>query len=153
MEQAQQTRSSSEFSTLGEIIYPGRPDFVDHGWGVTYAKSFPQYVYSLGRNGALIHKVNYVSIRWWRGSMDRMIRLRKPCIIAETICGMAKFVQTDEQQYRSNRLRASFCEIPKPDAVLCGRCHGEHTNFPRKDPTAKERLKLAKVKLGCIARW
>lgn len=144
-------REHTEFTTLGEITYPGRPDFSDHEWGVTYAKDFPQYVYSLGRNGQLIHKVSYVSIRWWRGSFDKMIRLRKPCIIAETVCGMSKFIQTESAK---DRMRASFCEIPKADAVVCKRCAGEAlSTFPRKDPTSKERQRIAKVTLGCISRF
>jgi len=142
---------STEFSTLGEIVYPGRPDFSDHEWGVTYAKSFPQYVYSLSHNASLIHRVSYVQVRWWRGSYDKMIRLRKPCIIAETICGMAKFIQTEETTFR-RRLKASFCAVPKADAVLCEKCEGRAlSTFPRKKSDSKERMKLAKIKLGCIA--
>ena len=140
----------SDFQTLGEITYPGRPDFADHEWGVTYAKDYPTFVYSLGRNGQLIHRVSLVSIRWWRGSYDRMIRLRKPRIIAETVCGMSKFIQTESSK---NRMRASFCEIPKPDAVICRRCMGEAlSTFPRKDPNSKERQKMAKIALGCVTR-
>jgi len=142
---------STEFSTLGEIIIRGRPDFEDHEFGKTYLKKFPKYVYSTGHNGALIHKVSYVMVRWWKGSYDKMIRLKKPAIIAETVCGMAKHIQTDGD-WRRNRMPAAFCAIPKPDAVLCKRCEGVAiSTFPRKDPDSKERLKLAKVKLGCIA--
>ena len=135
-----------QFSTLGEVTIPGRPDFTDHEFGITYAKKFSPYVYSTGHNGMLIHKVAYVSLRWWKGSCDRMVRLRNPQMVAETVCGMAKFIQTGK------RMAASMCAIPKPDAVMCKRCMGEAlSTFPRRDPTSKERARLAKVKLGCIA--
>jgi hypothetical protein len=136
----------NNFSTLGEITLAGRPDFQDHEFGVTYAKKFSPYVYSTDHNGSLIHKVSHVSLHWWKGNFDHMVRLRNPTVIAETVCGMSKFIQTGK------RLSASMCAIPKPDAVLCKRCMGEASStFPRKDPTSRERLKLAKVKLGCIA--
>src|SRR5277367_1039429 len=123
-----------DFTTLGEITHPGRPDFYDNGWGKTQLKRHPQYVYSTGHKGQLIHKISHVTVRWWQGSMDRMVRLRKPVIIAETICGMSKFVQS------GGRLKASMCEIPKPDAVMCKRCLGEAlSTFPRRDPTSKHR--------------
>src|ERR1700690_2321909 len=125
------------FDLEGETVLMGPPDFTDHEFGVTYAKKFSPYVYSTGHNGSLIHKVSHVSLRWWKGSYDRMVRLRNPQIIAGTICGMSKFIQTGK------RLSASMCAIPKPDAVLCKRCMGEAiSTFPRKDPTSKERLKL-----------
>ncbi len=138
---------STEFSTLGEIVIQGRPDFSDWEFGVTYAKTFPQYVYSLGHNGQLIHKVAYVSLRWWEGCYDKMVRRRNPLIIAETVCGCSRFIQS------GGRLRAAFCEIPKPDAVLCKRCLGEAmSTFPRKDPKSKQRQQMAKIKLGCLTR-
>jgi hypothetical protein len=138
---------SEDFRTLGEITIPGRPDFEDHEFGKTYAKKFAPYVYSTGHNGMLIHKVASVTLRWWQGSGDRMIRLRHPQVIAETICGMSKFIQTQK-----HRMSASMCAIPKPEAVMCKRCMGEAiSTFPRRDPTSKERARLAKVKLGCIA--
>ncbi len=137
---------STDFRTLGEIVIEGRPDFEDNNFGKTRAKTHPQYVYSSNHQGYLIHKVHHVTLHWWQGSMHRMIRLRNPLMIAETVCGMSKFIQT------GGRIRASFCAIPKPDAVLCKKCLGEAVaTFPRKDPTSKERARLAKVKLGCIA--
>jgi hypothetical protein len=137
---------ATEFQTLGEIVIHDRPDFYDHEFGKTYAKTFPKYVYSSNHQGYLIHKVAHVSLHWWKGSMDKMIRLRNPRIIAATVCGMSKFIQT------GGRIRASFCAVPKPDAVMCKRCMGEAlSTFPRKDPASKERARLAKVKLGCIA--
>jgi hypothetical protein len=134
----------SDFKTLGEITIPGRPDFDDHEFGKTYAKKFPQYVYS--PKGYLIHKVASVMLRWWDGNYDHMVRLRNPVIIAETVCGMSKFIK------QSGRIKGQFCAIPKPDAVLCKKCFGEASaTFPRRDATSKERARLAKVKLGCIA--
>ena len=136
---------ATEFQTLGEIVIEGRPDFADHDFGKTYAKTFPEYVYSSNHQGYLVHKVHHVTLHWWRGSMDQMIRLRHPQMIAETVCGMSKFIQT------GGRIRASFCAVPKPDAVLCKNMSRRRQYVPRKDPTSKERARLAKVKLGCIA--
>jgi hypothetical protein len=136
----------TEFQTRGEVVIEGRPDFVDHDFGKTYAKIFPRYVYSTNHQGCLIHTVKEVELWWWQPRMDKMIRLRNPRMIAHTVCGMSKFIQT------GGRIRASFCAVPKPDAVLCKKCLGEATStFSRRDPKWREATMAARVKLGCIA--
>jgi hypothetical protein len=130
------------------IEIEGRPDFEDHSFGKTYAKRFPPYVYS--RKGALIHKVVSVQIRWWQGCYDKMVRQESPTVIAETACGMSKFINAGGPGER-NRMRAVVCTIPSPIAVMCGRCHGEGANFKRDDRQRRKKLMTARANLGCVA--
>jgi hypothetical protein len=146
MTKGQGAPQRTDFKTLGEIVINGRPDFGNPEFGKTYAKTFPKYVYSTNHQGYLIHAVREVEFHWWQANMDKMIRLRNPRMIAHTICGMSKFIQT------AGRIRASFCAVPKPDAVLCKKCLGEAmSTFSRRDPQWRERVMTARVKLGCIA--
>ncbi|SRR6266851_1526846 len=119
-----------------------RPDNWD--FGITYAKKFPPYVYSANGMGCLIHKVVHVEIHWWEYSWETLVRRDTPVMIAETICGMHKRLET-------GRMRSALCAVPKPDAVLCGKCHGAPANFPRKNPASRAARYEARRKLGCIA--
>lgn len=107
------------------------------------AKSHPPYVYSTGGNSCLIHKINHVRLRWWecgpRG--EYLVRLQSPRMIAVTNC---------QRWISINGTQAKVCSMPRPDAVLCARCHGEGTNFPHGRPH-KVPMSLAKIRLGCIA--
>jgi len=116
-------------------------------WGaeehaVTYAKRIPKYVHG-GKNAALLHRVLKVRMRWWGyGPWGAyLVRLQSPILIAECVCGMS---------FRIENTSAKVCESPKPDAVLCGRCHGRGRNFPR-DSEHEVPMSLAKVRLGCVA--
>lgn len=109
----------------------------------TIVKSHIPYVYATSRNACLIHKIDHVRLQWWacgpRGAY--LVRLQSPRMIAVTNC----------QQWMSlDGTKAKACALPRPDAVLCKRCHGEGTNFPhgRSHEVPKA---LAKIKLGCIA--
>jgi hypothetical protein len=131
---------------MTQVIIEGRPDFGNWDFGVTHAKRFPKYVYSQAKsNGCLIHKIADVELRWWEAHFDYMVRLDTPKVIAHTVCGMAKFIT-----HGLRKGNALTCAVPKPDAVLCGKCHGETCSFPRKDPASKQKRKEAKLKLGCI---
>ncbi len=131
------------------IVIEGRPDFGNWDFGVTHAKKFPKYVYSqAASNGCLIHKIASVELRWWEAEFDHMVRRDKPKMIAHTVCGVSKFLT-----YGLRRGIALTCAVPKPDAVLCGRCHGESPNFPRKSPESWIKRRAAKLKLGCIAEF
>lgn len=131
------------------IDYPGRPDIgygYDPDWGCTFAKKFKPYVHSVSSNATLIHKVDRVRIRWYAGNYSYMQRLSVPSITAETVCGMSKLISSPH--IGKNRMRAKMCEVPDPNAVLCGVCHGELPTFSRK---RKVRIKKrwAKDHLNC----
>jgi hypothetical protein len=120
----------------------GRPDFDNPRFGITRAKRHPKYVYG-SIFGSLIHEINYVEFRWYELKMGYCIRLDSPRISATTKCGMSFFVSN----YNS-RGKASVCEIPKEDAVLCKACRREGRNFPKNkkhDITKQE----AKARIGC----
>lgn len=106
-------------------------------WKWHYAKRFLPYVHSTGPNAMLIHKVAAVKL---------CFEASKTTIIAETNCGMSKILA---HRYLSSRhTPAKMCEIPDPNAVLCGVCHGELPTFSKR---RKEQIKKrwAKDHLGC----
>lgn len=106
-------------------------------------KSRVPYIYGTSRNACLIHKINYVRLQWWKCGPrgDYLVRLQSPRMIAITNC---------QQWISMDGTKAKTCALPRPDAVLCARCHGEGTNFPHGRPH-KVSKQLAKVRLGCIA--
>lgn len=125
------------------IYIDGRPDFPGYNrFGITQAKKFPKYVYSANKMGLLIHKIVNVELHWWEpcDGGKRLVRRRKPSMIAHTVCGQSKFLKPG---------KAHTCEIPRPDAVLCGRCHGEAPTFGRIVPP-KVSKQYARNHLGCI---
>jgi hypothetical protein len=123
------------------IDYPGRPDFKDESFGKTEAKKHLPYVHSTSHNACLIHKVSRVVIRWYSGHYDYMKRLESPSMYAECVCGQTVFLN-------NGRRSGKMCETPDPNAVLCGRCHGELPTFSKR---RKMRIKKqwAKDHLGC----
>ena len=114
-------------------------------FGVSATKRHPAYVYSINKNACLMHKVRDVEIQWYAliddGSL--MGRLKQPAMIAHTVCGMSKALLPE---------RTRTCAIPEPDALLCGRCHGEPATFGRHGKATKAGIKRsdANVKLGCV---
>jgi hypothetical protein len=127
------------------IDYPGRPDVgqqegKDRFW-VTKAKRFKPYVHSVSRNACLIHKVADVDVVWYSGHYSYMRRLEQPRVIAHTVCGRSIFLSNGK---RSGKM----CEVPDPNAVLCGVCHGELPTFSKRRKTAIKR-QWAKDHLGC----
>lgn len=108
----------------------------------TRAKKHPPYVYGTSGNACLIHKVNYVRLRWWTygGGGSYLIRLSTPRMIAVTNC---------QRWYSLDSTRAKTCATPRSDAVLCAACHGTGRNFPhgREHAVSKE---MAKIRKGCI---
>jgi len=125
------------------IDIDGRPDFGNWEFGVTHAKHALPYVHSTWRNACLVHKVADVRMRWYDAKGSWLQRRDTPSVIAETVCGQFVFLGTDNR-----RLRGKMCKIPDPNAVLCGRCHGELPTFSAK---RKWRIKKrwAKDHLGC----
>jgi hypothetical protein len=121
-----------------------RPHPDNWGFGVTRAKKFAPYVYSANGMGCLIHKVQEVELHWWEYSWDRLIRREAPVMIARTICGMSKRIE-------AGRMKAAMCAVPKLDAVMCGKCHGQPANFPRNKPESREQRRIAKRNLGCMS--
>jgi hypothetical protein len=127
-----------------EPIYTeGRPDFP--GWnrfGITKAKSFPPYVYSANKMGMLIHRVAAVEVHWWEpcDGGERLVRRHRPSMIAITVCGQHKFLKPG---------RAHACILPRPDAVLCGKCHGQAATF-RGHEEHEVSKQYARDHLGCM---
>ena len=121
-----------------------RPSPDNWRFGITFAKKFAPYVYSANGMGALIHKVKHVELHWWEYSYQRLIRRDAPVMIAKTMCGMHKRIET-------GRMRSAMCAVPKPDAVFCGKCHGLPANFPRNKPESKTARFIARKNLGCMA--
>jgi len=139
----------------GEIRTVGRPDFNGYGmeWARTKAKRHAKYVYSR-RFGILLHEVREAELSWWKlGNGGKYwVRRQSPRITYLTKCGTYFFGPDPEAETpRGRKSRALVCELPKADAVLCGRCRGEGPVFgkgmQRKDggPTRQE----ARARLGC----
>ncbi len=126
----------------------GRPDFANHDFGHTEIKKFPPFVYSLSLNGMLVHKVSHVTASWYEAQYDRMLRLDTPKLVATTVCGYFFFIHLPRDK---KTFKASLCEIPKPDAVLCGRCHGEPASFGKHGKASCSK-RVARVRLGCLVR-
>lgn len=117
----------------------------DRTFGVSTTRRHPAYVYSVNKNAALIHKVREVEIHWYAliGGGSQMGRLKQPAMIAHTVCGNSKALTPE---------RTRTCHIPAPDALLCGRCHGEPATFGKHGAATKAGVKRrdANVKLGCV---
>jgi hypothetical protein len=100
------------------------------------------YVCGTGKNNALMHKIKNVRLRWWglgpRG--EYLVRLQSPRMLAVTMC---------ERWIPLHNTKGKICELPKEDTVLCAKCHGKGTNFPR-GTKHEVPLPLAKVRLGCV---
>ena len=135
-------------------IIHGRPDF--EAWrrgekfGVTRAKKFPPYVFSISASAALVHRIAYVELHWWRAgtfreSGDCLRKNNPPVMIATTICGSSRFIEA---------ARARTCMVPRPDAIRCTKCFGlpEAAAFGKNGWCTREGITRteAHVKLGCI---
>lgn len=129
---------------MSEHIIKGRPDMTDHKFGVTRAKKHLPYVYSTDANGCLIHKVRFVELRWYEvETRDSLRRLDNPSISITTKCNQIFFVRN------RNRNTPVMCELPKSDAILCGRCEGKAATFRKDKSSFSERI-AAHKKLGCF---
>lgn len=132
---------------MSQLIIHGRPDFQNHDFGVTEAKRYPPYVFSIRGASALVHKVSRVQLRWWKvaGHGEKMVKLTRPIMIADCVCGMF---------FRLEGSKSRTCHIPNPDALLCGRCHGEIATFGKHGAGTKAGITrhVAHVKLGCVVK-
>lgn len=131
-----------------ESVIDGRPDLEGQwGFGITEAKTFPPYVFSINGNACLVHKVQRVELHWWTpvDGGRRLGRLRRPRLIAHTCCSQFMFL---------NGSKARTCRVPDADALLCGRCHGEAATFGKNGKGTKGRIsrQAAHVKLGCVVK-
>ena len=117
----------------------------DRTFGVATTKRHPAYVYSVNKNACLMHKIANVEIHFYAliGSGSQMGRLKQPAMIAHTVCGVSRALVPE---------RSRTCTVPFPDAVLCGRCHGEPATFGKHGKGTKAGMKKesARVKLGCV---
>jgi len=62
-------------------------------------------------------------------------------MIAETVCGQTIFLCDH---------KGMTCALPKKNAVLCGRCHGEEATFGKHSKKGITRRE-AKLRIGCAA--
>lgn len=108
---------------------------------VSRAKTCPKFVHGKMGHAMLLHKVSHVDLHWYDLAWDKAIRLAHPKMIAHTVCGASFFLEAG---------RSGVCEMPKPDAVLCGMCTGEGRIFGR-NGNNKVTKRQAKDRLGCIA--
>jgi hypothetical protein len=125
-------------------LVKGRPDFRTQDFGITTLKKFPPYAYCLGKGGALIHKLVRVQCRWYDVSNcgNDLVRRDEPHLTGFTSCGM--MISLDGA-------RGTYCALPDPNAVLCGRCHGTGPIWG-KHGSKKISRKDAHKLLGCIAQ-
>ena len=126
----------------------GRPDLQDHSFGKTVARKHPPYVFGIRGVSCLVHKVRQVELYWWRvggRGGDSLVKLKQPVMIAQTMCS---------QSFRLDGDVCRACRVPSPDALLCGRCHGEGATFPKHGPAKLSGLtrQEAHVKLGCVVQ-
>jgi hypothetical protein len=132
----------------GEVVIPGRPDLAWYSSRqgkqpfMSRAKKFPKYVHGVCGNSALIHTIAYVNLRWYRldSGGNNLILVNEPIMRATCICGTS---------FRLSAKSGVTCEIPKPDAVMCGRCNGQMPPFSKRNPNRLD-IKAAKKALGCI---
>jgi hypothetical protein len=106
-----------------------------------HVKKHPKYVHGKIGMSSLLHKIDYVEMRWYDYDWDYFLRLKNPILTARTVCGML---------WRLEVGKGTTCEIPNPDTVLCAACHGEGRNFGRNGKT-KITKRQAKDRGGCIA--
>jgi hypothetical protein len=119
-----------------------RPDVWTRIPEPTRAKKFPRYVHGKVGMAMLLHKIEYVNLKWYGYGRHEFVRLKSPSLIAHTVCGAIFHLAPG---------RAGVCELPAPDAVLCGRCHGTGTIWGHgKTPTVTKRY--AKDHLGCVVQ-
>lgn len=134
---------------MAEIIIQGRPDFHNSKFGVTHAKRHPKYVYGPSL-GLLVHEIAHVELHWYTVANHGhdLKRLTSPRITITTNCGQNFFAQP-----KNGKPRSVVCEMPKAEAVLCGRCQGKGPIFPKRSSWLVEKQE-AKSRLGCadIAR-
>jgi hypothetical protein len=130
----------------------GRPDFEDRGFGKTYLKRFPPYVYSL-LGGMLVHKVLNVEAQWYQAARSKarpggtcLERLASPRLTIHTVCGYSFYAGREFK-----RKRSQSCAVPKPGAVLCGRCHGTGPVFGKGLAVRETRREDARSRIGCAA--
>lgn len=138
------------FSRDDRILYDETVALIDRHsvnertFGVTQARTHPEFVFGIRGVSCLVHKVRHVTIHWYAfAGMNHLGRLKRPCMIAETMCA---------QSFRLNPEIARTCEIPSPDALLCGRCLGQGPTFPKRGRAYKSQLtrQEAHIKLGCV---
>lgn len=128
-------------------VVRGRPDFANREFGKTYAKKHPPYVFGIRGVSCLVHKILRVEMHWYRcgGRGDFLVKMKRPVMIAITTC---------QQSFRLTPTVSRTCILPNPDALLCGRCHGEGATFGKSGPSKKEGItrQVAHVKLGCVVK-
>src|SRR5262245_45458642 len=92
-----------------------------------------------------MHEIAHVEFRWYDVGPGghSLIRRAHPSIHITTYCG-----QMFVLRHRNGQPRSTMCEIPNPDAVLCGRCQGEGPIFG-KNGKGNVTKSEAKARLGC----
>jgi len=126
--------------TISVAVYD-RDEVERAGKMITRSHKHPKYVHGKVGMAMLLHKIEFVELRWYKLAWDKAIRLANPKMIAKTVCGTFFFLEGG---------RGGVCEAPKEGAVLCGMCEGTGRIWPRgkKDPVVTKRQ--AKDRLGCV---
>jgi len=128
----------------GVTIIDGRPDLdCNFNWGKTRAKKHPPYVFSVVSSAALVHKIAWIDLWWWEliDGGNRMARVNKPKATAHSVCGYTFFLEA---------AKTRTCIVPNPDALMCGRCHGELPPLGRNGHARHIPRAELHVKLGCV---
>jgi len=126
-----------------DYVIDGRPDLRNHEFGITTASKHPPYVFSIRGASALVHKVARVRLHWFRlaAGGDKLVRVNRPLAVADCVCG--QFFRLEPEISRT-------CRVPEPDALLCGRCHGEPASFGKHGAARGAKRMDAHIKLGCV---
>lgn len=126
------------------------PDRYDPALGRTILKRHPPYVH--GARGMLLHEVREVELWWYDFALSGtgLVRLKSPRMIIRTKCDQTFFGQSPLA--RGTKQRAKTCQLPKPGAVLCGRCRGEGPVFARGCKPGRSGIDRheARARLGCV---
>lgn len=104
-------------------------------------KKHPKFVHGKVGSAMLLHKVQYVEARWYAYGMHEFTRLQHPSLAARAVCGARFHLEAG---------RAGVCELPAPDAVICGMCSGKGRIFGRNGSNHVTK-RQAKDRLGCVA--
>lgn len=111
--------------------------------GITLATRYPAFMYATRGCSCVVHKIARIELDWYvLVSMTHVRRLRQPNATVWTVCG--NFFPLSWRTART-------CRLPSPDAIRCGRCHGEVAPFGKDGWARKAGLprQVAHVRLGC----
>lgn len=107
------------------------------------AKKHPKFVHGRVGMAMLLHRIDYVEVRWYDYGYGEFVRLKHPAMSARTACGAWFSLRAG---------KSGTCELPKPDAVICGMCTGAGRIWPRGEKNPRVTKRQAKDRLGCVVQ-